>query len=117
MNYGKYLYGQEKKRKQAKKKQKTIAVKEIKIRPKIEEHDYQVKLRSAQKFLTHQDKVKVTMMFRGRELSHQELGKRILDRLVEDIGDLGVLEKPIKKEGRNMLLFLAPNTNTGRKEK
>jgi translation initiation factor IF-3 len=115
MNYGKYLYGQEKKKKQAKKKQKTTSLKEIKIRPKIEEHDYQVKLKSARRFLDNQDKVKVTMMFRGREMSHKELGKKILDRVVEDLGDLCHVEQPAVQEGRNMLIYLAPTT--GRKVK
>jgi len=110
MNFGKYQYGQEKKKREARKKQKTVAIKEIKIRPKIEEHDYQVKLRSAQKFLNHKDKVKVTMMFRGREISHMELGKRILDRMVNDLSDLSQVEKPAKHEGRSMILFLAPKT-------
>ena len=110
MNFGKYQYGQEKKKREARKKQKTTAVKEIKIRPKIEEHDYQVKLRSAQKFLTHRDKVKITLMFRGREMSHQDLGRKILDRMVADLAELAQVEKPAISEGRSTILFLAPKS-------
>ena len=108
MNYGKYVYSQEKKKREARKKQKTTAIKEIKIRPKIEEHDYQVKLRNAQRFLNHRDKVKITMMFRGREMSHQDLGRRILDRMTADLADLAQIEKPAASEGRSMILYLAP---------
>lgn len=108
MNFGKYVYGQEKKKREARKRQKTVVIKEIKIRPKIEEHDYQVKLKNSKRFLSHQDKVKVTLMFRGREASHQEFGQKILDRLVSDCEEVGVVEKPAFREGRNMILYLAP---------
>jgi translation initiation factor IF-3 len=111
MNYGKYLYEQEKKKKEARKKQKTIVIKEIKVRPKIEEHDYQVKLRNAQRFLEHQDKVKITMTFRGREMSHRELGKKIIDRMVKDLSEIAQVEKPAMNEGWSTIIYLAPKAS------
>ncbi|MCQ9207886.1 MAG: translation initiation factor IF-3 [Omnitrophica bacterium] len=108
MDYSKYKYDQEKKRKLAKKHQKKMRLKEIKIRPKIEEHDYQVKRRNLERFLSRGDKVKVTLAFRGREMAHQELGRRILDRFVKDTANIGQVEKGPVTEGRFINLILGP---------
>ncbi|MBN3037848.1 MAG: translation initiation factor IF-3 [Candidatus Omnitrophica bacterium] len=108
MDYSKYKYEQEKKEKQAKKHQKKVHIKEIKLRPKIGEHDYQVKLRYLQRFLSRGDKVKVTLSFRGREMAHQELGRRVLDRFVKDITNVGQVEKGPITEGRFINLVVAP---------
>ena len=108
MDYGKFLFEQNKKRQAAKKKQKQIHVKEIKFRPGTEESDYQVKLRSLIKFLNNGDKVKVTLRFRGREMVHQELGGKMLDRIKDDLDDYGVVEQFPKLEGRQMVMVLAP---------
>jgi translation initiation factor IF-3 len=108
MDYSKYKYDQEKKEKQAKKHQKKTRLKEIKVRPKIEEHDYQVKLKHAERFLTRGDKVKVTLRFRGREMAHQELGRRVMDRVIKDIAAIGQVERGPITEGRLILLILAP---------
>lgn len=108
MDYGKFRYEQQKKDREARKKQKTFDVKEVKLRPKIETHDYLVKLKNAQRFLADGDKVKAVIMFRGRELSHPELGLEILKRLGEDLKDICVTEREAKLEGRNMIMILAP---------
>lgn len=108
MDYSKYKYEQEKKEKLAKKHQKKIRIKEIKLRPKIEEHDYQVKLRSLERFLTRGDKVKVTLRFRGREMRHQELGRRVLERVIKDSSQIGQVEKPPVTEGRFVNMVLGP---------
>lgn len=108
MDYSKYKYEQEKKEKLAKKHQKKMRLKEIKLRPKIEEHDYQVKLRNLERFLSRGDKVKVTLMFRGREMAHQELGRRIIDRFMKDSTNISQVEKGPLSEGRFINLVLAP---------
>lgn len=108
MDYGKFRYEQQKKDRETRKKQKTFDVKEVKLRPKIETHDYLVKLKNAQRFLTDGDKVKAVIMFRGRELSHAELGLELLKRMGEDVKDLAVIEREPKLEGRNMIMILAP---------
>ena len=108
MDYGKFLFDQNKKRHAAKKKQKQIQVKEIKFRPGTEEGDYQVKLKSLVKFLEHGDKVKVTMRFRGREMAHQEIGLEMLKRVEADLDDLSITEQFPKLEGRQMVMVLAP---------
>lgn len=108
MNYGKFLFDQSKKKQAAKKKQKQIHVKEIKFRPNTEEGDYQVKLRNLIKFLNNGDKVKVTLRFRGREMAHQELGGKMLDRIKVDLDPFGILEQFPKLEGRQMVMVLAP---------
>jgi translation initiation factor IF-3 len=108
MDYGKWLFEQSKKQAEAKKKQKNFQVKEIKFRPTTEEGDYQVKLRNLCRFLTHGDKVKVTLRFRGREMVHQELGMRILDRLAKDIEELAVVEQSPKREGRQLMMVISP---------
>ena len=108
MDYSKFRFEQHKKEREAKKKQKVIHLKELRISPKIAEHDYQVKLRHLEKFLKHHDKVKVRMFFRGRQMAHTEFGKNILDRLVKDIAPVGELEKPAMFEGRNIIMFFKP---------
>jgi translation initiation factor IF-3 len=108
LDYGKYKYEQQKKAAEARKKQKVIDIKEIKIRPAIEDHDYEVKLRNARRFLEEGDKVKVTMRFRGREMSHQELGMEILRRLQTDLADLGKVEFGPRLEGRQIMMIITP---------
>lgn len=100
MDYSKYKYEQEKREKEARKKQKVIHIKEIRLGPKIGEHDYQFKLRNLEDFLKRGDKVKVTMMFRGREMTHMDLGRKILDRLSSDISSIGEIEETPRLEGR-----------------
>lgn len=107
LDYGKYKYELQKKKAEAKKKQKVIDVKEIKIRPGIDEHDYQVKLKNATKFLMAGDKVKVTIRFRGRELSRQELGMDVLRRFQADLEELSKIELTPKMEGRQMIMVLS----------
>jgi len=108
MDYGKYRYEQSKKAHEAKKHQKTIQVKEVKFRPKIDEHDYQFKKNHAVRFLTAQNKVKATIMFRGREITHPEIGRQILKRLKDDLEELATVERNPKLEGYNMTMILAP---------
>jgi translation initiation factor IF-3 len=108
MDYGKYKYEQEQKAKRARKHQAITVIKEIKLRPKIEDHDFEVKKRHVIRFLTNGAKVKVTIMFRGREMAHPEIGRRLLDRLAEEVSDLGKIESPPKLDGRNMIMMLAP---------
>lgn len=107
LDYGKYKYEQQKKASEARKKQKTVDVKEVKIRPGIEEHDYQVKLRNARKFLENGDKVKVTMRFRGREMAHQEIGFDLLKRMVEELSDVGKVDLQPKMEGRQIIMVMS----------
>ncbi|MDG1152034.1 MAG: translation initiation factor IF-3 [Hyphomicrobiales bacterium] len=108
MDYGKYKFESQKKANQAKKKQKTIAIKEIKLRPNIDVHDYQVKMRSVQKFLSEGDKVKVTLRFRGREMAHQDRGASLLQKVKEEIDQIAKVEMDPKFEGRQMIMVLAP---------
>jgi translation initiation factor IF-3 len=108
MDYGKYRYEQSKKAQEAKKHQKTTQLKEVKFRPKIDDHDYDFKKKHAIRFLTEQNKVKATIMFRGREVTHPELGAVILNRLREDLADLAEVEKLPKLEGYNMTMILVP---------
>ena len=108
MDYGKHKYEEQKKKNEARKKQKTIDVKEIKLRPGIDDHDYDVKMRSMRKFLDEGDKVKVTMRFRGREMAHQDLGLAVLHRVRDDLEELGKIEQFPKMEGRQMVMVLAP---------
>lgn len=110
MDYGKYRYEQQKREKEARKKQKVITLKEVKLRPNIEDHDFYVKMKNAIRFLEDGSKVKVTIMFRGRELSHPELGEELLVRFAEELKDKAVREKAPKLEGRNMTMMLAPKT-------
>jgi translation initiation factor IF-3 len=108
MDYGKYKYERDIRQKEARKKQSKIEVKEIKFRPKIDPHDYATKKGHVVRFLTAGARVKVTIMFRGREMAHTELGRKILDRLVEDLKDLAVVESSPKQDGRNMIMVIAP---------
>ena len=108
MDYGRYKYQQSKKLQESKKKQSIILIKEIKIRPKTEEHDYQFKLRNIRKFLSERNKTKVSLRFRGREIAHADLAKGMLERIVEDVADIGVVEQMPKLEGRQMVMLLAP---------
>jgi len=108
MDFGKYKYELSKKQKESKKKQHNVQVKEVKMRPKTEEHDYQFKKRHAEEFLEKHHKVKLTVMFRGRELDHRERGQAMLDRMVVDLEHVGTVERPPKFEGRTMVLYMAP---------
>jgi translation initiation factor IF-3 len=108
LDYGKYKYDAQKRAAEARKKQKTIEIKEIKMRPGIDSHDYDVKMRSITKFLGEGDKVKVTLRFRGREMAHQELGMQVLDRVKVELDELGKVEQFPKMEGRQMTMVLAP---------
>lgn len=108
MDYGKYKYEQSKREKEARKKQRVINIKEVKLRPSIEEHDFQVKVRNAARFLKEGDKVKATIMFRGREIMHTQLGHQLLLRLAEQVKDLSVIERQPRLEGKNMVMILAP---------
>ena len=110
MDYGRYKYEQAKAEREARKKQHVTQMKEIKMRPNIEEHDFEFKTRHIKRFLMDRDKVKVTIMFRGREMAHTENGKEVLDDVVEEIGDLAIVEQQARLEGRNMFLILAPNS-------
>ena len=108
MDYGQYKYQQSKRQHEAKKHQKIIHLKEIKLRPKTEEHDFLFKLKHAIGFMEAGDKVKVTVMFRGREMSHQELGHRLIEKFVARIGEVAIVESPAKMEGRTLSMVLAP---------
>ena len=108
MDYGKYLFEENKKRHAAKKKQKQIQIKEVKFRPGTEEGDYQVKLRNLTRFLSNGDKAKVTLRFRGREMAHQELGLQLLKRVEEDLAEIGTVEQYPRLEGRQMVMVIAP---------
>jgi translation initiation factor IF-3 len=108
LDYSKYKYEQEQKQKAARKHQQNINVREIKFRPKIAQHDYDTKKGHVVRFLKHRDKVKVTIMFRGREVTHPERGEMILNRLADELGDLAVIEQRPTQDGRNMTMMLAP---------
>jgi translation initiation factor IF-3 len=108
LDYGKYKYEEQKKKNEARKKQKIIEVKEIKLRPSIDDHDYQVKMRSMNKFIEEGDKVKVTMRFRGRELAHQELGMNVLMRVKDDLDGIAKVEQTPRMEGRQMTMVVSP---------
>ncbi len=108
MDYGKYKYLMSKKANEAKKKQTIIHVKEIKLRSRTGEHDIQFKLRNIRKFIGHGDKVKVTLVFRGREITHPEIGRKSLERMKDEVLDIATVEQPPKLEGRNMTMVLAP---------
>ncbi len=109
LDYSKYKYELAQKQKQARKHQQQITVREIKFRPKIAQHDYDTKKHHVERFLRHKDKVKVTIMFRGREVTHPERGTMILDRLAEELAELGVVEQRPMQEGRNMTMMLGPS--------
>lgn len=108
LDYGKYKYEAQKKKNEARKKQKTVDVKEIKLCPNIDSHDYKVKMRNARRFIGEGDKVKVTLRFRGREMAHQELGMNVLIRVREELDEMAKVEQMPKMEGRQMVMVLAP---------
>jgi len=108
MDYGKYKYQQHKRAQEAKKNQKVIHVKEVKLRPKTDDHDLDFKINHARKFLTAGNKVKIAIIFRGREMTHPDIGNELLDRVASGIEDLGIIEQRPKMEGRNMIMILAP---------
>jgi len=107
-DYGKYKYEQQKKANEARKKQKIVEIKEIKVRPNIDDHDYDVKMRSAKSFLDEGDKVKVTLRFRGREMAHQDLGVKVLERIRTELAELAKVEQMPRLENRQMIMVLAP---------
>jgi translation initiation factor IF-3 len=108
LDFGKYKYEAQKKAAEARKKQKVIEIKEIKLRPGIDTHDYEVKMKAMHRFLEEGDKVKVTLRFRGREMAHQELGMKVLDRVREDLVDKAKVEQTPKMEGRQMTMVMSP---------
>lgn len=108
MNYGKYIFEQGKKAAAAKKKQKRIQIKEIKFRPTTDEGDYQVKLRNIMRFLESGDKAKITLRFRGREIEYQDLGMKLMQRLAEDLAEIGVVEQEARSEGRQLFMVIGP---------
>ena len=108
MDYGKYRYEQEQKAKEARKRQTTISIKEIKLRPKIDDHDFETKKGHVERFLKKGDKVKLTIMFRGRELVHPHLGEKLLRRMAVELADIGEVESQPNLDGRNMVMMLAP---------
>jgi translation initiation factor IF-3 len=108
MDFGKFKYEQDVRRKESRRKTSNIVIKEMKFRPKIDEHDYTTKTKHVERFLNEGSKVKITIMFRGREMAHPELGKRILDRIAEQVKDVGNVEAAPRVDGRNMLMVLAP---------
>lgn len=108
MDYGKYKYLQSKKIQEARKKQTIIQVKEIKLRPKIEEHDFSFKIKNIRRFLSQKDKAKVSLIFRGREIAHPQIGIDLLNRVAAEVADIGVVEQPPKIEGRNLTMIIAP---------
>ena len=108
MDLGKFKYEQQKREAEARKKQKTIEIKEIKFRPGTDDHDYDVKMRSVMRFLEEGDKVKITLRFRGREMAHQNLGVELLNRVRDDVGEAGKIESMPKLEGRQMVMMIAP---------
>ena len=110
MDFGKYKYEQNKKQQKARKKQHVMHLKEVKLRPKIEEHDYRFKINNGRRFLELHDKVKFTVTFRGREMAHPEAGFRLLEKVVKDLEEVGQVENPARMEGRNIVLLMVPRT-------
>lgn len=117
MDFGKYRYEQQKREKEVRKKQKIITIKEVKLRPNIEQHDFEVKLKNAQRFIEEGNKVKVTIMFRGRELSHPELGGEVLNKLAKALEEVVTVERAAKLEGKNMTMILSPKAQKAQKTK
>ena len=117
MDFGKYRYEQQKREKEVRKKQNIITIKEVKLRPNIEQHDFEVKLKNAQRFIEEGNKVKVTIMFRGRELSHPELGSEVLTRLAKALEEVVTVERAAKLEGKNMTMILSPKAQKAQKTK
>jgi translation initiation factor IF-3 len=115
MDYGKFKYEEKKKASEAKKKQVVVHLKEVKLRPKTEEHDYEFKVRNVKRFLEEGNKARVTIMFRGREITHKELGQALLDDVVKDTKDIAVIEQTPRMEGRQMFMILAPNAKVAQR--
>lgn len=111
MDYSKYRFDQMKKEKEAKKKQKTVEVKEVRLSPNIGDHDFETKLKSAQKWLAEGNKVKVSVRFRGREITHNDLGKEVLTKFADAVSEVGTVDKAAKMEGRSMVMFLQPKSS------
>ncbi len=116
MDFGKFKYEQNKKQQKARKKQHVMHLKEVKLRPKIEEHDYRFKINNGRRFLELHDKVKFTVTFRGREMAHPEAGFRLLEKVVKDLEEVGQVENPARLEGRNMVLLMVPRTVPARSQ-
>jgi translation initiation factor IF-3 len=114
MDHGRYVYEQEQRRRKSKGKATNVVIKEMKFRPKIDEHDYVTKMKHVGRFLGEGNKVKLTIMFRGREMAHPELGMRILRRIADDLGDIAVVETDARQDGRNMTMVLHPNRKDGK---
>ena len=108
MDYGRYVYEQEQRRRQSRRKATNVVIKEMKFRPKIDEHDYTTKMKHVARFLGEGNKVKLTIMFRGREMAHPELGKKILDRVADDVAEFAIVESAARQDGRNMTMVLHP---------
>ncbi len=115
MDYGKFKYEEKKKASEAKKKQVVVHLKEVKLRPKTEEHDYDFKIRNVKRFLEEGNKARITIMFRGREITHKELGQALLDDVVKDTKEIGVVEQTPRMEGRQMFMILAPNAKVAQR--
>lgn len=111
MDFGRFKYEQQKRERETRKRQRIISVKEVKLRPNIEDHDFDVKLKNALRFLDDGDKVKITIMFRGRELSHPELGRVLLNRMAECIREIAIVEREPKLEGKNMIMIVSPKAS------
>jgi translation initiation factor IF-3 len=112
MDYGKFKYEEQRKAREARKKQHQVQIKEVKMRPEIEDHDFDFKTRHARRFLEEGNKVKVTMMFRGRQMAHPEIGREVMDRVIKEIQDVGKVESPPAMEARSMTMVLAPLKST-----
>jgi translation initiation factor IF-3 len=108
MDYGKFMFEQDKKRREAKKNQKTVNLKEVQLKLTTEEHDFNVKVRNARRFLEQGDRVKVVIRFRGREMAHTEQGYDVMDDVVDAVADIGEVDRPARQEGRHMIMFLSP---------
>lgn len=115
MDYGRFKYEEKKKTNEAKKKQVVVKVKEVKLRPKTEEHDYDFKIRNVRTFIEEGNKAKITIMFRGREITHRELGTAVLDDVVQDLKDVAIVESTPRMEGRQMFMILSPNAKVAQK--
>ena len=115
MDYGRFKYEEKKRANEAKKKQVVVKVKEIKLRPKTEDHDYETKVRHVKEFLEEGNKAKITIMFRGREITHREIGTRVLDDVVQDLKEVAVVEQTPRLEGKQMFMILAPNAKVAQR--
>jgi translation initiation factor IF-3 len=115
MDYGRFKYEEKKKANETKKKQVVVKVKEVKLRPKTEEHDYETKVRHVREFIEEGNKAKITIMFRGREITHRNLGSQILDEVVADLKDVAVVEQPPRLEGKQMFMILGPNSKVAQR--